>query len=213
MPNHYLNQCWVIVNWTQRNKLQWNCNQNTKFFIHENASENIVCKMAAILSRVRWINKQLPSLYQISMMCHEYSSMPPVTEFCLPCPGLKYPVSEGLIGLKLVILVIWVADTTQFGLPCEPSFCRTQTFLLDFASMTAQQTLTIMTQFTYVSLATIPIHVYSLLTHWGWDKMAAILEMTFSSTCPGMKNSEFEIKFRWNMFPRVQLTILQHWSR
>ena len=32
-PNHYLNQCWVIVNWTLMNKLQWNLNQNTKFFI------------------------------------------------------------------------------------------------------------------------------------------------------------------------------------
>ena len=38
----------VIVN---RNKLQWNFNQTTKFFIHENASETIVCEMAAILSR------------------------------------------------------------------------------------------------------------------------------------------------------------------
>ena len=46
--------------WTLRNKLQWNFNQNTKLFIHENASENIVCKMAAILSRGRWV-KNLPS--------------------------------------------------------------------------------------------------------------------------------------------------------
>ena len=37
-----------IVNWTPGNKLQWTFNQNTKFFIHENASENIVCKMAAL---------------------------------------------------------------------------------------------------------------------------------------------------------------------
>ena len=47
----FLNQCWIIVNWILRNKLQWNFNQNTNFFIHENASKNIVCKMAAILSR------------------------------------------------------------------------------------------------------------------------------------------------------------------
>ena len=51
MPRHYLNQCWVIVNCTLRNKFQWNFNQNTKLFIHEKASENIVCKMTAILSR------------------------------------------------------------------------------------------------------------------------------------------------------------------
>ena len=44
----------VIVDWTLRNKLQWNFNQYTKLFIHENASENIVCEMA---SRGRWVNQ------------------------------------------------------------------------------------------------------------------------------------------------------------
>ena len=38
-----------IVNWTLKNKLQWNLNHNAFFFIHENASENIVFEMAAIL--------------------------------------------------------------------------------------------------------------------------------------------------------------------
>ena len=47
----YLNQCCVIVNWTLRNKLQWNFSQNTKIFIHGNASEHIVWEVAAILSR------------------------------------------------------------------------------------------------------------------------------------------------------------------
>ena len=54
-PSHYLNQWWVIVNWTLRNKLQWNFNQNIKLFIYENASENIVYEMAAILSREGWV--------------------------------------------------------------------------------------------------------------------------------------------------------------
>ena len=30
-PSHYLNQWWNIVNWTLRNKLQWNLNRNLKF--------------------------------------------------------------------------------------------------------------------------------------------------------------------------------------
>ena len=34
-PSYYLNQCWVIVSWTHRNKLQQNLYQNTKVFIHE----------------------------------------------------------------------------------------------------------------------------------------------------------------------------------
>ena len=33
LPSHYLNQCWVIVNWTIRNKLQRNFNQNEKLFM------------------------------------------------------------------------------------------------------------------------------------------------------------------------------------
>ena len=54
-----LNQCWVVVNWTLRNKFQWNLNQNTKLLIHKNASENIVCEMAAILSRGRWVKSYI----------------------------------------------------------------------------------------------------------------------------------------------------------
>ena len=49
-PWHHLNQCSNIVNWTLRNKLQWNLNRNSNIFIHENTFENVVWKMAAILS-------------------------------------------------------------------------------------------------------------------------------------------------------------------
>ena len=48
-----------IVNWTFRDKLQWSFNQNTKFFIHQSVPENIVCEMAAILSRERWVNTHI----------------------------------------------------------------------------------------------------------------------------------------------------------
>ena len=59
---HYLNQHWFIVNWTLiRHKLQWNFNQNRNIFIHEYASENIICKIAANLSRERWVNSLYPS--------------------------------------------------------------------------------------------------------------------------------------------------------
>ena len=50
VPSHYLNQCWNIVNWTLRNKLQWNLNRNSYISIQENAFK-IVWKMAIILSR------------------------------------------------------------------------------------------------------------------------------------------------------------------
>ena len=40
-------------NWTLRNKLQWNLNKNSKLFCHENAFENVVCKLAVILVRAK----------------------------------------------------------------------------------------------------------------------------------------------------------------
>ena len=56
-PSHYLNQCWNIVNWTfRKNRLQWNFNRNSSIFIQEIAFENLVCKMASILSRPQWVN-------------------------------------------------------------------------------------------------------------------------------------------------------------
>ena len=55
-PSHYLNQCWNIINWTLRNKLQWNFNPNANIFIQENPLENVVRKKAAILSRPQCVN-------------------------------------------------------------------------------------------------------------------------------------------------------------
>ena len=56
--SHYLNQCWNIVSWTLGNKLQWNLNQNSQKFVQENAFENGVWKMAAILSWPQWVDKR-----------------------------------------------------------------------------------------------------------------------------------------------------------
>ena len=69
VPGHYLNKCWVVVNWTLRNKLRWNFNHNTKRFIHEIASENIVWEMGAILSRARWDNLKLFYIYIYIYVC------------------------------------------------------------------------------------------------------------------------------------------------
>ena len=68
-PSHYLNQCWNIVNWTLRNKLQWNLNRNSNIFIQENAFESVVCETVAILSLPQCVKKQYPggvSLHLVS---------------------------------------------------------------------------------------------------------------------------------------------------
>ena len=49
-------RCWNIVNWNLGNKFQWNDNQNSYIFIQENAFENVVCKMVAILSQPQYVD-------------------------------------------------------------------------------------------------------------------------------------------------------------
>ena len=73
-PSHYLNQCWNIVNWTLGNKLQWNLNQSLHIFIHEKTLENVVRKMAAILSRpqcakLRKARDHAPNLVIVDLQC------------------------------------------------------------------------------------------------------------------------------------------------
>ena len=68
-PSHYLNQCWDIVNWTLRNKLQWNFNRYSNIFSQENAFENVVCEMASILSRLQCLNPERHS-HDISVVDH-----------------------------------------------------------------------------------------------------------------------------------------------
>ena len=51
------------------------------------------------------------------------------------------------------------------------------------------------------------------LTHWGRDKMDAILQTTFSSAFSWMKMFKFQLRYHWSLFLMVQLTIFQHWFR
>ena len=55
-PSHYLIQCWKIVDWTLGNKFKWNLNQNLYIFTNENAFENVVLEMSAILFRLHSVN-------------------------------------------------------------------------------------------------------------------------------------------------------------
>ena len=54
---------------------------------------------------------------------------------------------------------------------------------------------------------------YTLLTHWGRDKIDAISQTTFSNVFSSMKMFEFRLRFHWSLFLRVELTIFQHWFR
>ena len=71
-----------IVNWTLTIKLQWNLNRNFYIFIHENAFENAVWKMAATSSRPRYVNAFFSPWYstrydtqnkELDIWCHGIS--------------------------------------------------------------------------------------------------------------------------------------------
>ena len=47
--------------------------------------------------------------------------------------------------------------------------------------------------------------VQNTLTHWGQDKMAAILQPIFSHAFSWMKMYEFQLKFHWSLFFRVTI--------
>ena len=47
-PNYHFNQYCINVNWTPRNKFQWNFNKNTGIFIKDYAVEDVVYNMLVI---------------------------------------------------------------------------------------------------------------------------------------------------------------------
>ena len=147
MPSHYLIQYWVIVNWTLRNKFQWNFHKNIKLFIHANASENIVCNMVTILSRGE--NRFKESMFS------RLSSL-----------------------IRRNLLAVWTTELPQS-----------------------------MSIFTCTGC---PVWQ---LTHLPLDKMAAILQTIFSDAFSWMISSVLWLKFHWNLFLRVRLTITQYCFR
>ena len=48
-------------------------------------------------------------------------------------------------------------------------------------------------------------------TYWGQDKMSAIFQASFSNAISSMKMHEFQLRFHWSLFLRVQSTIFEHW--
>ena len=51
MLSYHMKENMLIIICTIRNELQWNLNQNTKFFFQEDENENIVCKLPAMFAQ------------------------------------------------------------------------------------------------------------------------------------------------------------------
>ena len=56
----------------------------------------------------------------------------------------------------------------------------------------------------------LPASSSAALTRWGWDKLAATLQTTFSKWI-WLKMSGFRLRFDWHLFPGFELTMFQHW--
>ena len=57
------------------------------------------------------------------------------------------------------------------------------------------------------------IMIAKVITYWGQDKMAAILQTTFSYEFSSMKVVAFWLVFHWSLFLRFKMIIFQHWFR
>ena len=72
-----------IANWTLRDKLQWKFNWNSYIFIQESTFENVVLKMAVILSRLQcvntvsslWLNYVPRKIPDVRSRCALYTNM------------------------------------------------------------------------------------------------------------------------------------------
>ena len=69
-PSHSLNQCWVIVSWTLRNKFQWNFRRNSYIFIQENAFQKCHLRNGGHFVSAPMCYKCLPSGLYIYMCVH-----------------------------------------------------------------------------------------------------------------------------------------------
>ena len=63
-PSHYLNECWLTINWTPGNKLQWNPNRNSVISIQENAFEIVICQNGGhfLQGWLWWVNNEIWSI-------------------------------------------------------------------------------------------------------------------------------------------------------
>ena len=110
-PSHYLNQCWIIVNSTLRNKLQWNFNRNQYIFIEGNALENVVCKMASISSRRQWVNYSVVGTGILDNQFHAVAAEAPASGF-----------ARGSASMALNIQDKQITFFYQEGLHCLVSY-------------------------------------------------------------------------------------------
>ena len=112
--------------WMLMNKLQWNFNWNSNIFIQEIAFENVVCKMASILSRPQWVKAQNAPL-ELSLHVSDCVGFFAISD--APLETLPFPDQAQHSQRNLSAILIICSHVAQ-GLGDEFSkFCWNQTKL------------------------------------------------------------------------------------
>ena len=215
-PSHHLNQCYHIVNWTNRNKLQWNVNRNSHIITEGNAFVSVVCDLANIVSP--WWRHLMETFSTLLTYCAgnspvtgEFPAQRPVTWsfavffdrrlnqqlskqwrrrwFETPSRSLW---SHCYVGLN--VLIRWSSSRWSVNLSIwrDPViFCHLQTWRCHNPVLYMRDR---------------HLRYFNSLRP---RQMDTISQMTFSDAFSWMKMFEFRLKFHWNLFPGVQLTIFQ----
>ena len=191
---------WTIAHLLSNNKLQWNFNHNTKILNQEIVFENVICEMAAILSRPQWVILPLDCISgSMQKRCN--------------C------IANAFNSLRLRQNGCYFAHNISNLL----SWMKTFEFQINFH----------WNMFLGVWL-TIFLHWWQAII---WNQWCPILVMHICVTWPQWVNTLkprqngrhfpddifqciffnenvlFRLRFHWSLFPRVKLTIFQHWLR
>ena len=192
------------ITWTSANilslmdKLNLNMNQIIIIFIEEINFKNVVCKMSAILFRLqcehnfcvnRLVNRNHKPINLV--ICTILNNV--MWEFI----NVNKENISRYIKYDQIVNANYVSKIICTLAPPVPGRKHTD-LALTFNRCTHKNAAKLKT-------------VYLLLT--AQDKMAAIFQTTFSNVFSWMKMYEFQLRFHWCLFLRVQLTIFQYWLR
>ena len=110
----FFNQHWLIVNWTPGNNFHWKLNRNSIIFIKKMHFKMLSAKMAAILSRGRWVNsvgrtQEIPSFILINIWSKKcfwkmFISQEIMINFCSECCACWWLIVLGAARLAYSIL-------------------------------------------------------------------------------------------------------------
>ena len=82
MPGHYMNHCWLIVNYTIKNKFHRNCNRNSPFFIEPLKKMRLQLPSAKCRAFFSGFNELIATWFS-QLLCVIYQSLNHIVQILL----------------------------------------------------------------------------------------------------------------------------------